>query len=164
MQILNAGDVIKVSFPGSATLDMTQQIRRDGMVNLYLVGEVKAVDKTPAQLEKELVALYASQITSKEVKVTVVSSAFSVFVTGAVIKPGKVTSERELTAFDAIMEAGGFDESRANKKRVRIVRQDGGKIENFEIDFKKVLEGRGGEPFYLKAHDTVYVPERISWF
>lgn len=164
VQILNAGDVIKVSFPGSATLDMTQQIRRDGMVNLYLVGEVKAVDKTPAQLEKELVALYASQITSKEVKVTVVSSAFSVFVTGAVIKPGKVTSERELTAFDAIMEAGGFDESRANKKRVRIVRQDGGKIENFEIDFKKVLEGRGGEPFYLKAHDTVYVPERISWF
>ncbi|MDP3072983.1 MAG: polysaccharide biosynthesis/export family protein [Opitutaceae bacterium] len=164
VQILNPGDVIKVSFPGSTTLDMTQQIRRDGMLNLYLVGEVKAVDKTPAQLEKDLVALYASQITSKEVKVTVVSSAFSVFVTGAVMKPGKVTSERELTAFDAIMEAGGFDESRANKKRVRIVRQDGGKIENFEIDFKKVLEGRGGEPFYLKAHDTVYVPERITWF
>lgn len=164
VQILHAGDVIKVSFPGSATLDMTQQIRRDGKVNLYLVGEVKAVDKTPADLEKELVALYANQLTSKEIKVTVVSSAFSVFVSGAVMKPGKVTSERELTAFDAIMEAGGFDESRANKKHVRIIRQDGGKIENFVIDFKQVLEGKGGEPFYLKAHDTVYVPERITWF
>ena len=70
---------------------------------------------------------------------------------------------RELTAFDAIMEAGGFDDARANKKHVRIIRQEGGKIETYEIDFKRVLEGRNTEPFYLKAHDTIYVPEKISW-
>jgi polysaccharide biosynthesis/export protein len=164
VQTLNSGDTIKIDFPGAANLNTTQQIRRDGMVNLFMIGETKVAGKTPGEVEKDLVGAYASQLVSKEIKVTVVSSVFSVFVTGAVMKPGKVTSERELTAFDAIMEAGGFDEAKANKKKVRIVRQDGGKIENFEIDFKKVLEGHGGEPFYLKAHDTVYVPERTIWF
>ncbi len=163
VQILNPGDVIKIDFPGATNLNTTQAIRRDGRVNLYIIGEIKASEKTPADLEKELVVAYASQLLSKEVKVTVVSSIFTVFVTGGVMKPGRVTSERELTAFDAIMEAGGFDDAKANKKKVRIIRQEGGKIETYEIDFKAVLEGRNTEPFYLKAHDTVYVPEKISW-
>lgn len=164
VQKLVSGDVIKIQFPGTANLDTQQEIRRDGKINLQLVGEITAIDKTPAELEKEIAAAYDKQIVSKEVKVTVVSSQFSVFVTGAVMKPGKVLSNRELSAFDAIMEAGGFDESKANKKKVRIVRQDGGKIESFEIDFNKVLKGESAEPFYLKAYDTVYVPERTVWF
>ena len=164
VQILNSGDVIEITFPGAANLNTTQQIRRDGKVNLYMIGETVAANKTPGDFEKELIAAYDKQLISKEIKVKVVSSVFSVFVTGAVMKPGKVTSERELTSFDAIMEAGGFDENNANKKAVRIVRQDGGKIENFVIDFNKVLKGQGGEPFYLKAHDTVYVPTKTIWF
>src|SRR6188474_2152679 len=53
VQMLNPGDVIKISFPGAQNLDTNQQIRRDGRINLYMIGEVKAADKTPAQLEKE---------------------------------------------------------------------------------------------------------------
>lgn len=164
VQTLNAGDVIKIDFPGAANLNTQQQIRRDGMVNLFMIGETKAIGKTPGEFEKELVAAYDKQLISKEIKVTVVSSAFSVFVSGAVVRPGKVTSERELTAFDAIMEAGGFDEVNANKKHVKIIRLDNGKIETFELDFNKILKGLGGEPFYLRAHDSIYVPAKISWF
>ncbi|MBL9202961.1 MAG: polysaccharide export protein [Opitutaceae bacterium] len=164
VQKLVSGDVIKIQFPGAANLDNQQEIRRDGKINLQLIGEITAIDKTPAELEKDLAAAYDKQIVSKEVKVTVVSSQFSVFVTGAVMKPGKVQSNRELTAFDAIMEAGGFDESKADKKKVRIIRQENGKIESYPIDFKAVLGGKNNEPFYLKAYDTVYVPERTVWF
>src|ERR1043166_7646369 len=124
VQVLSPGDVIKISFPGTPNLSSeSQQIRRDGRVNLYMVGEIKAADKTPAQLEKELTDAYAPQLASKDVKVTVVSSSFAVFVTGAVMKPGKIMSDRALTAFDAIMEAGGFDNARANTKAVRVIRQ-----------------------------------------
>jgi len=35
---LREGDVLKISFPGSPTLDTTQQIRRDGRVTMPLVG------------------------------------------------------------------------------------------------------------------------------
>ena len=165
VQTLSAGDVIKISFPGTPSMkEETQQIRRDGKVNLTIIGEVKATDKTPAQLEDELVKAYASQLTSKEIKVTVISSSFAVYVGGAVMKPGKIMPERALTVLDAIMEAGGFDETRANKKTVRVIRQEGGQVKNYYVNMKELLEGAQTEPFYLKAHDVVYVPEKISWF
>ena len=134
------------------------------IVNLTIIGEVKAADKTPAELEKELIQAYASQLTSKEIKVTVISSSFSAFVTGAVMKPGKITSERVLTLLDGIMEAGGFDNARANMKSVRVLRQEDGQMKNYLVNMKAVLEGGKTEPFYLKPNDVVYVPEKISWF
>lgn len=164
VQTLTHGDVIKITFPGAPNLDATQQIRRDGRINLYMIGEVKVVDKTPAELEKELLQAYASQLTSKEITVTVVSSSFAVFVTGAVMKPGKVTTDRALTAFDAIMEAGGLDLAKANAKAVRVIRQEDGQVKTYPVNMKAVLDGAPSEPFYLKRYDTVFVPEKITWF
>ena len=165
VQTLSAGDTIKISFPGTPSMkEDTQQIRRDGRVNLAIIGEVTAVDKTPAQLESELVKLYSSQLTSQEIKVTVVASAFAVYVGGAVLKPGKIMPERMLTALDAIMEAGGFDHTKANMKAVRVIRQEGGQVKNYYLNMKALLEGAQTEPFYLKAHDVVFVPEKIHWF
>lgn len=164
VQVLNPGDVIKISFPGATNLDTTQQIRRDGRVNLYMIGEVKAADKSPSELEKELVQAYSNQLLSKEVKVTVVSSSFAVYVTGAVMKPGKILPERALTAFDAIMEAGGFDTAKADTKSVRVIRQEDGQVKTYVLNIKALLEGAQTEPFYLKSHDSVYVPEKFSWF
>lgn len=165
VQMLSEGDVIKIAFPGTPSmLPETQQIRRDGKLNLAIIGEIKATDKTPAQLEDELVKAYSPQLTSKEVKVTVVSSAFAVYVGGAVLKPGKIMPERALTALDAIMEAGGFDHTRANMKAVRVIRQEEGVVKNYYVNMKEVLEGADTKPFYLKSHDVVFVPEKISWF
>ena len=164
VQTLNPGDVVRISFPGAQNLDTTQQIRRDGRINLYMIGEIKVADKSPADFERELVQAYSSQLVSKEIKVTVVSSSFSVFVTGAVVKPGKIMPDRALTAFDAIMEAGGFDNARANAKEVRVIRQEDGQTKTYTINLKAILDGAAGEPFYLKAHDVIFVPEKISWF
>jgi polysaccharide export outer membrane protein len=163
-QTLRAGDVVKISFPRAQSLDTTQQIRRDGKLNLYLVGEVQAAGLSPAEFETKMLELYASQLVSKEVRVTVVSSSFAVFVTGAVVRPGKLTPERALTAFEAIMEAGGFDNNRADTKAVRIIRSENGQTKNYVVNLKAVLEGKPVEPFFLQAYDTVYVPERFSWF
>lgn len=163
-QTLSSGDVIKVTFPGATNLDTTQQIRRDGHINLTLIGEVRAADKTPAELEKELIERYSSQLVSKEITVTVVSSSFAVFVTGAVLKPGKISPEREITALEAIMEAGGFDYAKANSGGVVVIRHDGGKTVTFTLDLKPVLKGKPTEPFYLKSRDIVFVPEKFNWF
>jgi len=163
-QVLRAGDVVKITFPRAPTLDTTQQIRRDGKINLSLVGEVIAADLPPATLEKHLLDLYASQLVSNEVRVTVVSSAFAVFVTGAVLHPGKLTPDRPLTAFDAIMESGGFDLAKANTKAVRVIRQENGQTQNITLNLQTVLDGKESQSFYLKAYDSVYVPEKFSWF
>ena len=108
------GDTLRISFPGTPTLDTTQQVRSDGRISLSIIGELKVVGLTPSELEAELVKQYAPQLLSKEVNVTVVSSTFDIYVTGAVMHPGKLTSNKPITAFQAIMESGGFDQTRAN--------------------------------------------------
>ncbi len=164
MIILREGDVLKITFPGSANLDTAQPIRRDGKLNLPLVGEVEAAGLTPDDLQKKLVTLYASQISSKEITVQVQSSSFPVFVTGSVVKPGKVLSDHPMTALEAVMEAGGFNYATANLKAVRIVRNENGVMQHFTVDLKAILQGNETKSFYLKPGDIVYVPERFTAF
>jgi len=162
--ILREGDVVKVSFPGSPTLDTSQQIRRDGRITLPLVGEVDAAGLTPTTLESNLVDVYAPQLSSKQVTVEVVSSSFPVYVTGMVLHPGKILSDHPISTLEAIMEAGGFDYSTADLKDVTVIRREGNVMKNYKIDLKAVLQGKKSEPFYLKPADIVYVPKRFSAF
>jgi len=162
--ILREGDVIKINFPGAPNLDATEQIRRDGKINLALVGDVTAAGLTPSDLEKEILKLYSSQLVTKEVTVTVTSSTFPVFVTGAVIRPGKVLSDHPITALEAVMEAGGFDYTRADLGHVKVIRTEKGGVKNYTVNLKLALEAKKSTPFYLKPSDIVYVPEKFSWF
>src|SRR5688572_29104471 len=99
-QSLNEGDVVRISYPTTPSLNAQppQTVRRDGKINLEIIGEVLVAGKTPAQLETELVEAYKSQLRTPEIKVTVVSSVFVVYVSGAVMKPGKILSDHALTA------------------------------------------------------------------
>jgi polysaccharide export outer membrane protein len=163
--VLREGDVLRISFPGAPNLNAPPQaIRRDGRITVPLIGEVIAVGKTPAQLEAELVKLYAPQLVLKEVNVSVEASTFAVYVSGAVLRPGRVETSRPITALEAIMEAGGFDYSRANLKNVTVTRTTNGRVEHFKLNIKRVLDGKQAEPFYLKPSDIVFVPERFVWF
>ncbi|MEO6002481.1 MAG: polysaccharide biosynthesis/export family protein [Opitutus sp.] len=162
--VLHAGDDVKISFPGAPNLDTTQRVRTDGRITLSMVGEVVASGQTPSELEKKLLELYSSQLVSKEVTVTVVSSSFSVYVSGAVFKPGKVVSDHPMSALEAVMEAGGFDASKADMQAVRIVRVQDGSTRTYIVNLKVALEGGPSEPFYLKRSDIVHVPEKFSWF
>jgi len=162
--ILREGDVLKITFPGAPNLNDSQQIRRDGKIALSMVGEVVAAGLTPADLEKEILKLYSSQLVTKEVTVTVTSSSFPIFVTGAVIRPGKILSDHPITALEAIMEAGGFDYAKANLKAVVVIRQEGDHARRFTLNLKQVMEGKAGAPFYVKPGDTIYVPEKFTWF
>jgi polysaccharide export outer membrane protein len=162
--ILREGDEVKIAFPGSPTLDTTQQIRRDGKITLSLVGEVSAAGLTPDALQTNLIALYAPQISSKEVNVSLVSSSFPVFVNGAVIHPGKILSDHPLTALEAVMEAGGFNYNSANLKAVKIIRNEKGVMKNYQINLQEVLDGKSDKPSYLEPGDIIYVPERFQMF
>ncbi len=161
---LREGDVLKISFPGSPNLNNVQPIRPDGKINLALVGEVQAAGMTPEALQQKLMDLYASQLTSKEITVEVQSFSFPVYVTGAVLRPGKISTDHPITALEAIMEAGGPDYTKANLKNVKIIRQEGSQTKNYILDLKRVMDGKITEPFYLKPTDIIYVPEKFSWF
>lgn len=161
---LREGDTVKITFTAAPHLDTTQQIRRDGKLELPLVGEVVAAGKTPSELEKQVIELYAPQLNSREITVSLQSASFPVFVTGCVVKPGKVLSDHPINALEAVMEAGGFDYSKANLKSVRIIRRDGNQVKHFTLNLKAVMNGSENSTFPLKPEDIIYVPERFTWF
>lgn len=158
------GDELKISFAGAETLDTTQVVRRDGRISLPIGGEIEAAGLPPAELAAELSRRFASDLIANDVTVTVLSSSFDVNVSGAVLRPGKYSSKRPMTALEAVMEAGGFDHAKADIKRVVVVRHDGGSVNNFVLDLSLPLEGKASEPFYLKPSDIVFVPARFVWF
>ena len=161
---LREGDAVKISFPGTPNLDSTQVVRRDGNLTVTLGGEVMAMGKTPAELQKEILDRFGSQLAVSQVVVTPASSSYPVFVTGAVLRPGKITADHPISALEAVMEAGGLDYTKANLKAVTVLRLVGGQIVNYRLNFKDSLKGPKSDPFYLKPSDIVYVPEKFSWF
>jgi polysaccharide export outer membrane protein len=161
--VLREGDTVRVLFPGSPTLNTVQQIRRDGKVSLPLVGEFQAAGLTPVQMQKELMKLYEPQLITKEVTVALESSAFVVYVTGAVSRSGRLVSDRPMTALEAVLDAG-VDYAKANLKLVTVRRRENGHIKVYNLNLKKALQGIGGEEFYLKPQDIIFVRERFTWF
>jgi polysaccharide export outer membrane protein len=98
------------------------------------------------------------------ITVSVISNAAAVYVTGAVLRPGRIPLERPLTVLDAVMEAGGVDNTRAKLSSVTVLRVENGQRVSRRVNLKHALEGRDASLFYLKPFDTVYVPEKAINF
>lgn len=162
---LREGDVIQVTFATATNLNTSQRIQLDGEISMPFVGKIKVVGKTPLELEKSLVKLYESQLRGAEqITVTVASSAAAVYVTGAVLRPGKIPLDRPFTVLDAIMEAGGVDDTRAKLSGVMVLRVEGGQRITRRVNLKRALEGKDPSLFYLRPYDIVYVPEKVVNF
>jgi hypothetical protein len=84
---------------------------------------------------------------------------------GAVLKPGKIISDRPLNILEALIEAG-IDNTKSNLKGVQVLRLDKeGHAEKFKLNLYKVLHTKN-EPmpsFTLKSDDIINVPERFSF-
>jgi len=162
---LQEGDVVRVTVEGATNLSSVVKVQLDGSVTLPLVGELKVLGKTPFELQGELTKLYAQLLKPGfEVNVALTSTAASVYVSGAVLKPGRIPMERPLTVLDAIMEAGGFDFSRAKPSGVTVFRVFAGQQFHYRLDLKRVLKGGDSGVFYLKPFDIVHVPEKTFNF
>jgi polysaccharide export outer membrane protein len=161
---LKEGDTLRISFSGAHTLDSTQTVRQDGKITLDMVGEIKAAGLTPQQLEQEILKAYGDQLVVKEVSVTVQTAVFKVFVTGAVLRPGPIISERVETPLEAVIEAG-IDTSKSNLKKVTVIREhEDGKTEKFTLNLDAVMKGKSTKPFILKSMDKIIVPEKFTLF
>src|SRR5215471_6109096 len=152
------GDVINITFQYSTNFNTLQKIGLAGSINLETVGEVKAAGKTPLQLQAELARLYKPQVKDDVITVKTVNAASSIYISGAVVRPGKVPFDRPMTVLEGIMEAGGFDLTRAKLSDVRVVRVENGQQKIYHLNVKDVLRGDEQTPFYLKPFDVVHVP------
>lgn len=157
--VLEPGDEIEVKFFYTPELDIKQTVRPDGKISLQLIPEVTAQGKTVAELRQELKKLYDPYLRKPEI--AVVARSFynqRVFVGGQVLRPGVVEMPGQMTALEAIMEAGGFDIRTAQRKSVIVIRYSDGKRQAYKLDLNKAVVGKETKPFYLKPKDIVHVP------
>ncbi len=153
---LAPGDEISVSFSGAPELNTKQKIQPNGKVSLPTVGDVTAAGRTINGLQANLTSLYSAHLQDPTVVVSLESAAAGVYLSGQVLRPGKIPLDRPMTALEAVMEAGGFTPL-ANPKKVIVVRTQGGKNQQYVLNLNDALTGADSSPFYMRPYDVIYV-------
>ena len=160
---LAPGDVIEVQFPGATNFNAMHRIGPEGTITMPLVGQVDAAGKSADELQTQLIKLYSTELKDTNIVVSIAGSGNVIYIDGAVLRPGKITLERPMTALEAVEEAGGFAET-ANRKKVTVIRYVGNTNTVKELNLEPVLSGGPVPPFYLRPKDIVHVPTKIQWF
>jgi polysaccharide biosynthesis/export protein len=158
--VIGLGDELEIKFYYSPELNLQQRVRPDGMISVQLVGDVLAVGLTPQQLDTQLQELYAKHLKYPEIAV-IVRGSYSrrVLVGGEVARPGPIDMPANLSAFEAVLLAGGFNLVTADTMRVVVLRDDGtGRRVGYAVNMKDTLKGATESPFMLQPTDIVYVP------
>jgi polysaccharide biosynthesis/export protein len=157
---LAPGDVIKLSFAEESDLDQTQKIRRDGKISLPYLGEVTAAGKRVIDLQKELTSRYDQYLENPEVVVTLESGSGTVIVSGFATYPGKVTFDRPMTVYQAIMQAGGVSDY-GSLSNIHLTRIINGVQYTETINLRPNIRGKPTEPEYVQDGDVIYIARSL---
>jgi polysaccharide biosynthesis/export protein len=159
---LSPGDIVRLTFAGAPEWNQSQTIRADGKLSLPQIGEVRAAGKLLPQFQNELEGLYEPELTNNNVLVTLENGVMSVYVSGAVNKPGKLSFNRPMTVLQVIVEAGGMTMF-GSLKKVRLVRLEKGRHQVYNLDLRSAMKGTIQPPvtgpFYVRDGDVISVPQ-----
>ena len=158
---LAPGDEISVSFSGAPEMNTKQKIQANGKVSLPTIGDVSASGRTITSFQSYLTSRYQPHLQDPTVVVSLETAAAGVYVSGEVLRPGKVPLDRPMTALEAVMEAGGFTKF-ANPKQVVVVRKEGNRNQRYVLNLNDALSGADSRPFYLRPFDVIYV-RQSAW-
>jgi polysaccharide export outer membrane protein len=134
-------------------------VRPDGMISLPLLNDINAAGLSPDQLRVAITQGAARFIEEPTVSVVVKAiNSRKVFITGQVAKPGPYPLGGPTTVLQLIATAGGVAEY-ADKKKIVVLRNEGGKQTTFRFNYEDVMKGRNlTQNIELKPGDSVLVP------
>lgn len=159
--VLQPGDTLAINFMYFPRFNITVTIRPDGCISLAPIDEVRAGGHTVQELDAKLTALAAERIENPDLTITVTSLADQkVYIGGQVRRGGLLVLERDMTALEAIMNAGGALDT-ADLQTVIVIRKaKDGSRQVFAADLRSDLRGGAihNDP-YLRPYDVVYVPK-----
>ena len=157
LDVFSLGDQVIVTFSDLALQLHEERIKDDGSITLHLIGPVKAVGKTPGELQKEIQELYVPKYYQPgRLTVTVKSQERAYYVGGEVRNPNRYIYSGAITITKAIQSAGDFTDF-ANKKKVRLTRADG---KTLRVNCKKAIEDSAVDPPVFPG-DRIHVPRRL---
>ena len=140
-------DTLKIAVFQVPDLSGDFEVDLTGNVALPLIGTVKAIDKSPRELQTELARrLGEKYLQSPQVSVGIKSSTTrNVTLDGAVRYPGLYPIERPVTLIQAIALAKGPADD-ANPRRVAVFRTIGGQRMAAAFDLTSIRRGEAQDP------------------
>jgi protein involved in polysaccharide export with SLBB domain len=157
---LQPGDEIQISVLHNSDMAITTVVLPDGTVSVPVLGQMKAVEKTPGALAADIAEGLAEIIVDPKVSVLVRNLAGNqVFVLGEVRSPGVHRISGQFSVTQALASAGGATKA-AKLNSVLVIRRTGpDTVTGFRVSVDKVLKNwKFAEDRILRANDIVYVP------
>lgn len=156
-------DVLLITVYGQPDLTSKVRVTAQGEITFPLVGNVKVVGITLAQLEKRLAGLLEKDyLVNPQVSVFIEEyHPKQVFVLGAVGKPGayNLSKEKQTTVLEAIAMAGGFAKE-ADQDGTKVIRMENDKKLTIKIKVSDITKrGDKEKDIPLKPSDMIVVPE-----
>ena len=155
---ITPGDILNID--GGANQSITKQVVVDeqGCINLTYLGKLNAVGKTKSELERDIDAAYkeTGKYVDSQVSVTILTLYY--YVDGIVHIRGSKRYVRQITLYQAIVDAGGFAEY-SNPAKVRVLRpQPRGNPLVYVINCRRIMRGQAPDNFVILPNDTIFVP------
>lgn len=160
--VIGVGDVIEVSVLGREDYKARVQVQVDGTVQLPLIKDVKALDRTVLQLRNDIrTALIQGQYFN-DPAVSVVVAGFSsryVTVLGEVATPGLMPIDRPYRLSEIIARAGGLKPTAADE--IRLTRSTG---ETQTYDIKQLASGGNAQDPSVNPTDRIFVDKVAEFY
>jgi len=134
-------------------------VRPDGIITVPLVGEVKVVGMTPVELQSLLAEKLKPFVTVPQVTVAVTEiRSRKVYLIGHVPHEGSFMINSSTRVLEIIAQAGGLNDF-AKRKKIYILRQQGGEQVRLLFNYDDVIRGKHPEQnILLEPGDTIVVP------
>jgi len=157
--IIGQGDMLEVFVWRNQELSRQVVVRPDGKISLPLVQDVQAEALTAFQLRDQITRRLKQYVQNPTVTVIVSQiNSYRISVLGKVASPGVYAINLKTTLLEAISMAGGLTEW-AKKRKMTVIRNEGGKKQKFVINYKKIISGKDpSQNIVLQRGDTIIVP------
>jgi len=157
---IQPGDELDIKFFYNPELNETVIVRPDGKISLQLVDEIHTAGLKPSELDEQLTELYSREL--RKPVLTVIVRSFTrqrIFIGGEVYEPGLIEMPANMTALQAVFQAGGFKETAQPAETLVIRKGANDQPIPLRIDLAAVMEAGSGNDLQLQPDDIVYVPK-----
>ncbi|MCG8493432.1 MAG: polysaccharide biosynthesis/export family protein [Sneathiellales bacterium] len=157
---ISTGDKISVQMWGAKSLIMEMEVDSQGNIFIPDVGPVY-LKGVPKNLLNEVLTNAIRKVFVDNVKIyanLLNSQPIGIFVSGAVLRPGRYAGDRTDTAIYYLQQAGGIDLERGSFRNVSIMRNN---QKVTQMDLYEFLYSGELENFQFENNDVLVVSERL---
>lgn len=154
------GDELALNFFVNPDLNARVTVGPDGRGVFPLVSTVPVAGRTPEEVSQMLTDAYGQILRNPQVEAMVATyGASQIYVGGEVRTPGVQPLRGQINTAQAVMAAGGFQET-AKTGKVAVLRRrpETNQLLVRYVDVKGLLQGQAGDDFQILPGDLVFVP------